>query len=1151
MNGGGEAEDAAEKAAGHSITGRAMMADSEPVDGEPDTSTTDDGIMLRRRILLGISLSLAAGAGILWWQRAPIADHFLQQELAARGVQARYTVSQIAFRTQRIENLVLGDPNNPDLTVRSVEIDIEYDAITPRVGAVRARGVRLYGKMDEKGLHLGELDKFRDPASQDPFALPDIHLTLEDGRARLETPAGPLGVSVEGRGVLNDGFAGTVGAVMRNAAYAGCQTPMASAYLALRIEKGAPSWAGPVRADVLRCGEVGKNRAGQDKTGQEMTLAGLAVHMDMELDSRFEEVSGRLTGGARAAGGASAAGRVTLAAPKLDMHISGAITGGKGFALKGRGDLALAAMGADAGRTKIRTGAMRVESDWHYGAANAAKTSGNNPAALLANAIFDVRGVRAFDVSALAPTVRTLESTPVGPLAERLVRGLANVQQDNRLTGRLRYDSGQDGGEGGKGGRIVLPSISLRGKNGEHLGLSEDSTLRLGLADGRWTLDGGLSAGGGDLPELALRVKQMAQGGVSGEMFLAPYEAAGKAGKARLETDRVRFSARADGRTRITSLMKLDGPLSGGGVRGLGVPVVAELDGRGGWSVNPGCTPLTFEALTASSVALGAHKLSLCAQGGGALLASRGGRLTGGGALRNVALSGRLGDNMMHFSAQSVAVRAAQQGFTLEGAELLLGDRQAPVRLAARRLDGHMAGSALSGDMSGVRAKIATVPLLVEEGQARWGYAGGALTLNGRILLLDDAAPDRFNPVESQDFTLRMANSRITASGTLNLPGKDRTIAAVTIAHGLGNGAGRADFRVDDLRFDRQLQPDELTPLALGVVANVYGAVDGGGAILWRGSDVSSTGEFTTGGMDLAAAFGPVQGLSTTIRFTDLLGMVTEPHQQVRLASVHPGIEVRDGVVHYQLLAGQRVAIEDGKWPLARGELTLLPTVMDMSAERQRNLTFRVLGLDAGAFIDLMEIENVSATGTFDGLLPMVFDAQGGRIVGGVIAARQQDMPPLIINTIEGLTIPCDSNRNAGRLSYVGQVSNENLGATGKMAFDALKDLQYKCLTLLMDGAIDGEVVAQVIFNGVNRGELSSVPKIVAKKFIGLPFLFNIKIEAPFRSLMGTARSFSDPTIRIREKMREDMEKLLVPVAGNGVVVQSRDSEDMRDKETK
>src|SRR3546814_20716781 len=113
----------------------------------------------------------------------------------------------------------------------------------------------------------------------------------------------------------------------------------------------------------------------------------------------------------------------------------------------------------------------------------------------------------------------------------------------------------------------------------------------------------------------------------------------------------------------------------------------------------------------------------------------------------------------------------------------------------------------------------------------------------------------------------------------------------------------------------------------------------------------------------------------------------------MRMGSVNPGIEVTSGVVHYQLLKGQQVRIEDGKWPFAGGELTLQPTVLDSSAEKPRALTFRIIGLQAAAFIHALEMENISATGTFDGLLPMSFDDKGGRVVGGGLVAWRQGQP--------------------------------------------------------------------------------------------------------------------------------------------------------------
>ena len=1022
---------------------------------------------MKSRILALLVLLVIVAIVALWFQRAPIAEHYIERALAERGVRASYTVSQIALRTQRIENLVLGDPARPDLVARSVEVDIGYGFAAPRVVAVRARGVRIFGRADAAGLHLGELDKFRDPRSTAPFSLPDIGLTLDDARALIETPLGPLGLTIDGAGNLHDGFSGKAAAMMRDVKAGGCVTPRVTAYLDVVMrDGGSPRLSGPVRADALGC------------AGGAVTLAGLALKPDVTLSPALDRWQGTLGAEARAL----RANGIVAAAPQLRLNFDGSAKG-----TRGEGGL-------------------------------------------------EARGLsmEGLDARALRSMARSASSTPVGPLLERLADGVGALQADTRLESRFAFD------QQGSKASLSVSALSLIGAKGSRIALSEGGRIDLSLPDRRWVLNGGMTSGGGGLPEMALRLRPVAGGGLAGEMFVQPYVA----GDARLQLASVRFAPGGGGATRITTSFTLDGPMPDGRLRGLAMPLVATWGPRG-LVINPGCTPLSFASLKTGSLSLNRYTGRACPVDGG-MLVSRGGKLGGGVALGQTSLTGRMGESPMRLDARSVRY-GLRDGFALADARLRMGAGEAPVLLSAARLEGHALASGLGGSAQGIEGKIGTVPLLVREGRATWGFAKGALALKGRILVLDDAAPDRFNPVESEDFRLTLANGRIDAGGSLHLPGQERTIATVSVRHMLDSGRGGAEFDIGSLRFDRQLQPDQITHIALGVVANVEGIVTGGGRINWTRDGVTSTGTFATEGTNLAAAFGPVRGLSTHVQFTDLLGLVTAPGQEMRLASVNPGVEVRDGVMRYALLPGQRVAIEDAQWPFAGGRLSMLPTVMDMSAEKPRAMSFRVVGLQAGAFIQLMELENISATGTFDGLLPMVFDAGGGRIVGGILTARQSGMPPLVLDHVEGVNIPCDRTRQGGRLAYVGQVSNENLGRMGRLAFDALKDLQYKCLTILMDGAVDGEVVTQVAFNGVNRGELSSVPKAVAQQFVGLPFIFNIKVTAPFRGLINTARSFTDPSLLIHQHMGDSF----TPVKRNMLAVQPNESQTMPSGEQK
>ena len=87
-------------------------------------------------------------------------------------------------------------------------------------------------------------------------------------------------------------------------------------------------------------------------------------------------------------------------------------------------------------------------------------------------------------------------------------------------------------------------------------------------------------------------------------------------------------------------------------------------------------------------------------------------------------------------------------------------------------------------------------------------------------------------------------------------PASDRVVVSSVIEHDLGTATGHADFTVAGLTFDDALQPDMLSELALGVVANVRGAVDGTGRIDWNPDGVASSGEATTQGDD--GARGPI-----------------------------------------------------------------------------------------------------------------------------------------------------------------------------------------------------------------------------------------------------------------------------------------------------
>jgi hypothetical protein len=326
------------------------------------------------------------------------------------------------------------------------------------------------------------------------------------------------------------------------------------------------------------------------------------------------------------------------------------------------------------------------------------------------------------------------------------------------------------------------------------------------------------------------------------------------------------------------------------------------------------------------------------------------------------------------------------------------------------------------------------------------------------------------------------------------------------LRHDLSTGRGHADLAVHGITFGPGLQPTDLTDRARGVVDLVSGRVTGTGQIDWGPGGVTSSGRFSSDALDFAAVFGPVKGASGTVEFTDLIGLSTAPNQRIKVASVNPGIEVNDGELVFQLRGGSVLAVQGATWPFMGGTLTLKPVTLNLGAHEERRYVLEVVGLDAARFVEHFNLENISATGIFDGTLPLVFDVDGnGRIEGGHLQSRAP----------------------GGNIAYVGALTYKDLGTMANYAFDALKSLDYQQMTVDMNGNLAGEIVTHVNFEGVKQGA-GAKQNIITRQVAKLPIRFVINIRAAFRDLLTNLRSLYDPTM-----VKDPRELGLIDAQGN------------------
>lgn len=1055
----------------------------EGTDEEVETSVSPVRRFRRlQRILIGVALVLLVALIGLWIARKPLASDVVNRELARRGVPARYTITDLGFGRQRLTNVVIGDPRRPDLVADWLETRTRLTLSGPEVTGVRAGRVRLRGRLVDGRISLGALDRLMpapSPDSQAPFVLPKLDVVVEDGGIQLETPYGLVGLSLSGRGRLNDGFSGRLGAVAPVLRVGDCTATGLAAPMRVRIVDEQPTLSGPVQLDSLRCGEVAVSR--------------LSARTEVSLSRALDHWRGQA--------------RLRSGAIRHPSIVAGAVGGTLDFA----------------GNARATTGRMQII------ARNVAGAPGRAERATIAGrylfgrvARFDGRvqlgGARVAGtwLNRLDAWSGAAAGTPVGPVVRKMLGAAQAAGRRFALDMALALDSNR--GPQGPGFVVRVPRLSLASASGGRLALSGGSGL---IADGRGIrFDTRLAVQGGGLPSLRATLRQNAPGApMRGTATMARYDADG----ASLALDRLVFQAAANGETRITSRVALSGPISGGRIDGLVLPVTARWDGERRLWINPDCQPLAIRTLSLSALRLDRVAVRLCPLGD-ALVRLDGHRLSGGAQLGATRLTGQIGSSPLALSATGARFALADRGFVLTNVQSRIGRPESSTRIDAGTLTGRITADGIVGRFAGGGGQVGQVPLLLDQAEGDWRLAQGVLTLNGALRVRDARADSpRFLPMAARNVALTLRGNQIHTTGTLFEPTKNVKVADLVIDHALDRGAGSADLVVPGLTFAKDFQPELLTPVTFGVIADVRGMIAGRGRIAWDSAGVRSTGQFGTESIDLAAAFGPVTGIAGTIRFTDLLALESAPHQEVTIRTVNPGIQVTNGVVRYQTLSGTRIRVEDGRWPFAGGTLTLDPTLLDFSQPVERRMTFHVNGAAADQFLLQFDFQNLNATGVFDGTLPMIFDERGGRIEGGRLVVRP----------------------GGGSIAYLGELTQKDLGFWGNLAFGALRSLNYRSLRIDMNGPLAGEMVTDVRFAGISQGK-GAKSNFLIRRLQRLPFVFNVRIKAPFRGLLDSAQSFYDPRRLIQRNLPallEEQNKRAAPPAPNASTIQPLASE--------
>jgi translocation and assembly module TamB len=1028
-----------------------------------------------RFIFVTVFFLLIVLLAIAYWQRINLADRLVRDQLAKYGVDASYEIKDIGLRTQRIENLIIGDPRAPDLKAKWVEVDvsINFSGATPR--DVRASGVRLNGAYKNGKLSFGELDKFSDPDSKEPFMLPDIGLDIVDASARLETPWGIIGAALDGNGLLRQGFEGNLAIrspVLTNADCTADDVRFDGRYL---LDFRQPNLIGPMSVRYASCKK------------SQLSAKNLSLNTNARLSATFDSWLGDVGFAAadiRAPGVlfGNPRGSIKFDGNKSRTNFEAKLANGsfgskpltvRNLAASGKGALSFANSGWDAaarGDVQILNGALN----------------------------------RSY-LDSLEREVRRTKGLLFGPLTAKIVPALGKASENFDV--KIRYDGNleEDGGTFLKLDRLVMSSRS-------GASLVQSGTAEIYHKDKVWRLQTPVSVAisGGDLPRASLAFNRADNKQVTGDLQFQEY----RSGDASLAISNLSFAGKPGGAWTFDGRAILSGPIQGGSIRQVNIPIDARWYGAN-FALFQKCQNVAFESIRYSTVLFSAQSIRLCPNEGSSILQAGPNGARVAASIPNLSLNATVGGERLKTDASNVRFNLAEgitasnifaeygnsrirakapsfkfsftNGFVSKDVNIEIGKSGEITRFDIASIFGRPTKGGFAGRLEGANGEIVNVPLILDEAAGNWTFSGGKLALDGSLRVNDAEQVDRFKPLNVPNALVTYENGIINALGSLYEPTKNRKVAETDIRHVLSSGTGGALLSVSDLRFGADFGPELITPLTLGVIANTVGTINGEGRINWGPNGVKSTGRFVTESLNTAAAFGPVEGLSTEIVFNDLLGFETGPGQIVKIASVNPGIAALNGQIRYQILPGKRIRIEGGTWPFAGGSLILEPTILDFALDKERRLTFRVEGLDAAQFLQTYDFQNLQVSGIFDGTLPMVFNQEGGRIVGGSLVSRP----------------------GGGQVSYVGELSYEDIGVFANFAFNALKSIRYNELEIGVAGDIDGEIVTEVKFAGLQQGT-SAKRNFITKQLAKIPIQFNVTVRAQFLQLIGSIRSVYD-----------------------------------------
>lgn len=1069
----------------------------------------------RNALALGaIGLGLVTITGGIWALRLPLAQAGADAFLRQNGIEAKLRVRALSPSRILIEDVRLGPRTAPDLTLERVDLGLRWKGFSPNLERVVLARPRLHARWTEHGLSYGSLDRLLPPpsAKAPPFALPSILVEIRDGMAVLDSPLGRLTATGSSAGRLGTDFAGK------------------GAWL---LQSGPDRIAGPfsLRADASGlAADLRGNGTGMAYAGWQGSAVRLEANVRSDRGLTQIRAGAEVFADAITGQGQGEGEGLDLSQPAL--RLEGGLDNAKGSQMRWRaradlggqdGRAAGLAFGALTAKLALDGNAVsaggRLEGELRRLAgpgftAETASLAGPVAAQSLSplKARFEP-ALRAEPITATAQTraalragLASLEASPLHDFAKAAAAGLDQALR----AASLRAD-----------GVIQLGPDGMTVQFAQNPGLFADNTASLQIQfppqglrlaqDGKLDGSGALILAGPGLPSLKLELQHLTRSQDGTLSLRGETSGQWQAGASRLALPPRPFSAQIDakgaGSGQASAHLAADLHSPQMHVSGLRLPV--DLDLAWGSQMRlalsgPGCAQMQADRVEAGDLRLDRPGLGICAPGG-VLFAAQDRRASGGfrltplawrGTLSGMPLALETGALLGQWHGQSDAPRLRldlprallnQQG----GMHAALGKSQMELLFTK--------AFSASGKLENTSFEVAMAPTRLSGLKLDWALSpSGELRVRDGTGLLTAASAEipLHQPIRLAGLELSQAGNRLEGGGRALLQANGAELGRFTLVHDLNTQVGEALWTTQELIFSPALQPFQISETLRGVIELARGAIgaqaqanwDANGALKVNGRVDLKKLSFST------LALGPIDGVNGQIVFDDLLAFTTPPGQSLTVDKINPGLPVDDGRFIFQLEPGAMLRLESATWPYAKGVLSIDPLRVQLGGEITK-FNLRLSKVDLPALLDQLSLSNsVRATGTVEGEFPLVFTPAGGRIENGRLAAIGAG---LIAMQSPGLDQTLAQGGDAGQAGGVGLLQ-------------ALQGFSYDELALKnVNGAIDGEITADILFAGENVAPIS-LPVPGGRNLVGLPYRFKVSVRAPLLQLSRSAQNALD-----------------------------------------